>query len=54
MAHVCITFMADAITSASSVMMFIILYMIHYPQYQTRMRKEINDVVGETAHRVRT
>ena len=54
MAHVCATFLVDAITTTSCVMMFIIMYMIHHPQYQARMRKEINDVVGETAHRVRT
>ena len=51
-AHTCISFVNDAISTTTNVMMFIIIYLIHHSNLQERMRKEIHGVVGETAHRV--
>ena len=51
-AHTCISFMNDAIGTTTTVMMFILIYLIHHPNLQERMRKVIHEVVGETAHRV--
>ena len=46
---VCVTFMNDAITTKTTLIMFCIIYLIRYPQAQTRMRKQIHDVVGDSA-----
>ena len=47
-AHVCIAFMADATITSVVMMMFTLLYLIHYPEYQIEMRKEINAVLEDT------
>ena len=51
-AHTCVSFLNDAILTMTTVMMFILMYLIHHPNLQERMRREIHGVVGETAHRV--
>ena len=46
---VLLAFLNDAITTTTSMMMFCIIYLIRYPQAQTRMRKEIHEIVGDSA-----